>query len=572
MERRGATDAMLPEAPPVKVSPARFRPDRFTLLIIAIAALGVALMLGRAFTFGATLSPDSAQYIAAARNLLSGEGLLRIDGQPSIAWPPLYPLLLAAASLGRFDPLAVAGPLNAVLFGLTVFTAGRYLRHRLESRFLAAWGCLATALAAPLLTWSSFALSESLFILLVTLALVRTDRFLTEGGTRALVWAAVFSALAWQTRYIGVAVPVFVGLLLLFHPRAGASMARRVRCVTAYSLIVAVPMALWLLRNLLSTGELTMHSPPRGYPVSMMLRDVVRTLWSWAQAEPCGFLRLPWWPLFDRAVFALLATTAALLAPVGCILIGEQWKRRTVARWRPLWLFGGFALTYVVLLIVVISLLVGVFMGKAVWPRYLSPLYVPLLMAGVFVLDRILGYERERRLLGNVGSLPIVRTMVPGRKGSVLAAIVTIVLSLGVVRQAVPAASVIMVGNCHRQHLGFNGPRWVGSEVLRYVRTSPVAGEIYSNAPWPLSLHNGGKGGKNMSRHHFLWSSRTALERQFAERIPDGAYVIWFDHYDRHHDYGESDLWRLPDLEPVAELADGVVFKVTRDDVPRSSP
>ena len=498
---------MSPEANLLTALPARLRPDRFTLLMIAIAALGVALVLGRELAFGATLSPDSAHYIAAARNLLSGEGLLRIDGQPITAWPPLYRLLLAAASLGLFDPIAVAGPLNAVLFGLTVFTVGRYLRHRLESRILAAWGCLATTLAAHLLTWSSFALSESLFILLVTLALVRTDRFLTEGGTRALVWAAAFSALAWQTRYIGVAVPAFVGLLLLFHPRAGASMARRVRRVTAYSLIVAVPMVLWLLSNLLSTGELTIHRPPRGYPVSMMLRDVVRTLWSWVQAEPCGFLRLPWWPLFDRAVFALLATTAALLASVGCILIGEQWKRRTVARWRPLWLFGGFALTYLVLLIVALSLLVEVGMDEGVWSRFLSPLYIPLLIAGVFVLDRILGYERERRLLGNVGSpgsLPIVRTMMPGRKGSVLVAIVTIVLSLGVVRQAVPAASVIMVGNCHYQYLGFNGPGWVGSEVLRYVRTNPVAGEIYSNAPWPLSLHNDGKGGKNMDRYHFL--------------------------------------------------------------------
>ena len=550
-------NATSPEANPLTALPARFRPDSFTLLTIAIAALGAALVLGRELAFGATLSPDSANYIAAARSLLSGGGLLRIDGQPFTAWPPLYPSLLAAASLGLFDPIAVAGPLNAVIFGLTVFIVGQYLRHRLESRFLAAWGCLATALSPPLLTWSSCALSEALFILLATLALIRTDRFLTEGGTRALVWAAAFSALAWQARYIGVAVPAFVGLLLLFHPLAGTSMARRVRRVTAYSLIVAVPMVLWLLRNLLSSGELTVHQPPGDYPVPMMLRDVVGALWSWVQTEPCGFLRLPWLPLFDGSVFALLATTAALLAPVGCILIGEQWKRRTVARWRPLWLFGGFALSYVVLLIVAISLLTRVYMSDGVPSRFLSPLYIPLLIAGVFVLDRILGYERERRLLGNVGSLPIVRTMMPGRKGSVLVAVVTIVLSLGVVRQAVPAVSIIMVGNCSHQYLGFNGPRWTGSEVLRYVRANPVAGEIYSNAPWPLSLHIGGKDGKNMNRYHVLWFSRTALERQ------DGAYVIWFDNYVRH-DYGEADLRLLPGLEPVAELADGVVFKVTR--------
>ena len=557
------------KVPPVQVSPARFRPDRLTLLMIAIAALGTALLLGRELALGVMLSPDTAHYTGAARSLLSGEGLLEISGRPYTKWPPLYPMLLALASLGLFDPVAVAGPLNAIFFGLTVFIVGRYLRHCLESRFLAAWGCLATALAPPLLTWSSSALTEPLFILLVTLALTRTDRFLTEGGTRTLLWAAVFSALAWQARYIGVAVPACVGLLLLFHPRAGASMARRMRRVTAYSLIVAVPMALWLLRNLLYTGEFITNPPAEDYPVPITLRDAVRALWSWMQTGRCGFLGLPWWPLFDRVVIALLAAIAALLVPVGCILIGEQCKRRTVARWHPVWLFGGFALTYSVLLVSSTSFLVGVYVAYGTPLRYLSVLYVPVLIAGVFVLDRILGYERQRRLLGDIGSLPIVRTMMPGKdagkKGSVLVAIVTIVLFLGVVRLAVPAVSTIMDGNCPHLYLGFNGPRWAGSEVLRYVRANPVAGEIYSNAPHPLSLHSGGGGGKNVTRYLHLQNRYTALERQFAETVPDGAQVIWFDQWrDGDHDYGEADLWLLPGLEPVAELADGVVFKVNR--------
>ena len=197
--------------------------DRFTLLTVAIAALGAGLVLGREFTFGAVFTPDSASYISAARSLLAGEGLLRWDGNPYISWPPLYPLLLAAASLGIFDPIAVAGPLNAVIFGLTIFIVGRYLRQRLASRFLAAWSCLATALAVPLVTISSWALTETLLILLTTLALIQTDRFLTEGKTRTLVWAAVFSALALQSRYIGVVVPVFIALLLLFQRGGGGA-------------------------------------------------------------------------------------------------------------------------------------------------------------------------------------------------------------------------------------------------------------------------------------------------------------------------------------------------------------
>ena len=157
----------------------RRRPDRLTLLIAAIAALGVALTLAREITYGAGLHEDSINYVSVARNLLAGAGFYEFTGNAYALWPPLYPLLLAAVSLGVFDPLDVAGPLNAVIFGLTIFVVGRYLRQRLESRFLAVWACLAMALPVPLVEPASWALSASLFILMATLALIQTDKFLT---------------------------------------------------------------------------------------------------------------------------------------------------------------------------------------------------------------------------------------------------------------------------------------------------------------------------------------------------------------------------------------------------------
>ena len=523
------------KANPLTAFPARFRPDRFTLLTIAIAALGAALVLGHVI-FGVILSADSAHYIATARNLLAGEGLFRFDGRLFTQWPPLYPLLLAAASLGIFDPLDVAGPLNAVIFGLTVFVVGWYLRQRLESRFLAAWGCLATALAVPLSHWSSRALSDSLFILLATLALVWTDRFLTDGRLRTLVWAAAFSALAWQTRYIGVAVPALVGLVLLFQP--GTSLAPRVRRVTTYSLIVAAPMGLWLLRNFLTIGEFTAHSPPRDYPVSMVLQDIVDILESWTH-----------WTQINIAV--------AVLVPLVYILC----RRGSGGDWRPFWLFGGFALTYLILFILSISLLVGIYLEGGIDERLLVPIYIPLLVAGVFALDRVLHHERERRLLGSVGSLPVIRTMMPEKKGSVLAAIVMIVLSLGVAGQVVPNVRVAIEVSRGDLNLRFNGPRFTGSETLRYVRENLVSARTYySNSPTALSLHVGGN--QEHAFYHRLPTFHAELEQVWSR---DGTYVVWFRAWDQHYyDYGEADLRLLPNLELVAELEDGIVFKVTR--------
>ncbi len=523
-------------------SPTRFRPDRFTLTAAAVSALAGILV----WDSGVTLGHDSAFYVSYARSLLAGEGFLDYKGLPGVDWPPFYPLLLAAAGLGTFDPVDVAGPLNAVVFGLTVFVVGRYLRQRLESRFLAAWGCLATALMPTLTHWLSWAQSETLFILLAVLALIQTDRFLAGGRFRTLVWAAAFSALAWQTRYAGGAVPAVVGLLLLFHPGRGAHslMTRRAGHVVAYSLIAAVPTVLWFLRNFLVTGELTRHRSPIDYPVSMMLRDVLDILWSWA-----------------------LANGTAALVPFVCILVAVRWRRLSVAGWDPLWVFGGFALTYLVLLIVAISLVAGVYLEGGVPDRFLIPLYIPLLMAGTFVLDRVLVHERERPLLGSVGNLPVVRTMMPGKGGSVLAAVVAMVLFLGAANQAVTDIPVLVKESRDDSNLHFNGPRWTGSETLRHVRENLAAKRerTYTNAPEPLSLH------VNRNREyapccHHLWKFRVGRLGQRPAKVPDGAYVVWFrtKWHSRLFEYGEAELRSSPVLEPVAELADGVVFRVKR--------
>ena len=115
----------------------RFGLDRPTVLVAA-AVLGVALVLAREATYGVMLTHDSINYVVAARNLLAGEGLTLYNGRVYVVQPPLYPLLLAAASLGILDPYHVAGPVNAAVFGLTTFVVGQYLRTRLESRFLVA--------------------------------------------------------------------------------------------------------------------------------------------------------------------------------------------------------------------------------------------------------------------------------------------------------------------------------------------------------------------------------------------------------------------------------------------------
>ncbi len=553
--------------------PSRFHPDNFTLFLIALSALGVALVLAREVVWGVILDADSFRYIAGARNLLAEGCHCAANGKPYFSVPPFYPLLLAAASLGVFDPLDVAGPLNAAIFGLTIFVLGHWLRQRLHSRFPAVWACFALALSLPLVERASWAMSDPAFILLTTLALIQTDRFLAEGRTSSLVFAALFTALAWQTRYIGVAVPMLIGLLLLFRP--GAPLLLRARHIAVFSAIAAAPMGLWMLRTYLFTGKLSTNQSPVDYPLSQALGDTVSSLRTWVDFN-LSLFRLPSLEFLPAGAvaFALAALAAAVILAVrGSI----QDRRNGQPRfsWRPAVIFGGFAPVYLPLLV---WASVQGYTHYGISPRYVAPLYIPLLTAAAFALDRFLLHERERPLLGSVGSVPIL-----GRwSGSLPAIMVMAVLSLWPAGQVAPHAYEISRANAPDATGGYGRQPWAGSETLRYIRENPLSGRVYSNIVAPIYFHNEGTaiyvymprnrpGGYRITKTNLTGAA--PLEA-WLDTAPDGAWVVWFNNWsgNRHYDYGVLHMRVTPGLEPVADLSDGAVFKVNRDYLPRSNP
>ena len=206
-------------------------PDGFTVFLVILGALSAYLVLLRGATHGIGMSWDSMTYIAGANKLLDGNFF---TAYPAF-FPPLFPILLASASLYIFDPRDIAGLVNATAFGLTVFVAGQWLRSRIKSRFLVIWGCLAVTFSIPLTSAASMAWSEPVFILFCTLALIRIDRFLNTYQGSQLVWAALYTALACMTRYAGVALIMTIALLLIIQPKV--RLFESVKRVIAYLVI-----------------------------------------------------------------------------------------------------------------------------------------------------------------------------------------------------------------------------------------------------------------------------------------------------------------------------------------------
>ena len=526
------------------------RPDGFTLLIALAALAGAGLALARQATYGATLYYDSIIYISVARNLLARGGFADFLGEVHITWPPLYPLALATGGLGIADPLTIAGPLNAAIFALTIFAVGRYLRHRLSSGYPALWACFALALSIHLTSQAATALSEPLFILLTTLALIRADDYLAGGKRAALLWAAAFSALAWQTRYVGVVVPAVVGLALL--SQASAPLGDRLRRGVVVGLIAGLPMAAWLLRNYLLTGMFTEHAPPTDYSLSELALEAISGLWGWAYFNPA-------WARIEGLAFLPTASAALLLGALGAIAVGYVAARvlrggRAQSARRPCWLFGGFALAYAAVLF---FSLYG--LGRphdGVESRLLTPLYAPVVVIAAIGADRLLVLIRdsERRR--------VWRATARLAGGALLAA-----LTLWLVGQVVLNARVITWANSDEFSSGYAAQPWVGSETLWHIREYPMGGSVFSNHPPAVYLHN-----REEALHYRLNLRR--YEDEYAatpsERLADaqdGAWVVWLKGGDSIYpsDAYLPQMRALARLRPIAEFADGAIFRVDDD-------
>ena len=508
---------------------ARLRPDGPTLLVAAIALLGAGLALARVEIWGPALHWDSVNYIEVARALLAGDGFTQpawyLFGADAYAiWPPLYPMLLAGGGLGAADPYDVAGPLSAVSFGLTIFVAGRWMARRLESRILVVWACLALALSVPLSRAASAALSEAPFILLATLTLVQADAFLREGRRSALLWAVAFAALACLTRYLGVALIAVVALAPLL--RGGVPLGARTRLAVACALMAAAPLALWMLRTVLLTGNAARAATDVAVPVHETLGRALEVLSWWM---------LPYAPVerFQDAASALVGALLLLLA-----LLAVRAFRDAGAT--------GPARTALVLAIFAVGYLLALAAGRA-WSegsgelRYFFPLYVPAVLLAATLCDPVI-----RGL-----TLPLPRPKFATLASAAVALALVAWLALHVPQWAREIHRENVIDIDAREPL-FSVP------FLQSIRAVEFGELVLSNGPGVLETYFGA----GPDYHLLEYDRADAVARIRA--APPGTSIVWFHDLavSVRYGYDARDLRGLPVLETVAERADGVVFRV----------
>ncbi len=521
---------------------ARFWRDPCTLLIAGIAGLGTAHILVRTATYGAGVNADSITFISTALNFLAGEGWRDLRGRPLTGWPPLFPLLLAAGGWVGIEPLAAGRWINAAAFGLTILAAGCYLRSHLRSQWLTLAATAIIAASLPLSNWAPQIRTEPLFVLFPLLALTQLASFLNRRTTAPLWWAAVFTALAALTRYPGVAL-IGTGVLILLP------IARRKQTLI-FGAISSVPLLAVLVRNWAAIGSLTRATGdryPSGQSLSAGLGQAVEVFRTWVIPPNAP----------DGVAYLLgLAVAAVVLASVAVILRAARIRsnngRNDPLRLGPVLPFGGFAVAYLVFLIVVVPFTVM----QGVDSRYLLPIYVPLLLTAVFLLDRFLSIKAA------------------GWMGAVRYGLASLV-GLAILAHVGYSAHENLRVTAQAWRAGYGDTAyWQQSETMKYLRDNPIEGRMYTNKKPLVWLADYIAGRTYTSKKSLAWlADWTAAPRKHLRimlamrwtKIEAGAHVVWFaPFYNRaYFSYDGLDLRVLPGMEIVAELADGVVFRRT---------
>ena len=533
-----------------------FPPVLFMAALAVLVTFVIVCLLVRMAEHGPNFNWDSMHYISVARNLLKGNGFLEADGGRFLTWPPLYPMLLATTgALMSVDPRYVAGPLNILLFGLCIFAAGAWMRRNLNSRFLIVGGCLVVALAPSLTLAATKVLSDTAFVLFATLSLIRLDRHLADGRRSSLMWAAIFTGLAWTTRYIGVVVVVTAVAALAF--RRGVPLSDKAKNIFVYSLISIAPVGIWMLRNFLIAGQPTGSPRPVDYPWLEAVEGIAGAIGGLLADTELQLLTrwLTTWSVLHVTLGGLL-----LLAVAAGLIVSATRARR---KGRPgdggssFRLFSGFVILFC-------SFYAWTLVKGYTWHgsdlRHLIPVYIPLLFAALLTADRFLHRECQQ-------PPAIARWAGLGTTNSL---VLTLACSLSILWISLGYLRGTLAGTGTYPERDY--------EAMRYLRDNPSDTDLYSNtistAYFQTVPGDGFYRGLPLYRSPDPFTPSDGHPREtlndLLKRSWHGDRVVWIYNpdtgiaYESVYDYDDASLRAHAELRLVADLADGAVFKVEK--------
>lgn len=506
---------------------------RFRLLLVILGLLGAGIILFSTNRYGAGLSPDSVGYIATARSIAHGAGVVNFDGAPLVLQPPLYPAILAAfESLLRIDPLLSVRFVNACLFGLIIYFSGLLLfKHLPSSVPIVFMGTVFILAAFPLIQVSLMAWTEPLFVFFILQFLIYIESYRVKKDTTSLLLLSFTVALASLTRYVGVILIPTAIISMLFFRRDKQKI--NFRHLVLFSFISGLPVFLWMVRNYLFSGTLMGPRAPSSISLDQNLIFVYKTYLSWYVTKKTTD---------HRTILMLMTIVIGILAVVG---FTRSWVKERIVCLR--------ILPVLLLIVIYVTFLVISSTTTAydsISNRLLIPVFVPSTLLLLIFLDHL--------------SKPLARYFSPRLMNLILSTCIFVLLIY-------PAGeSISLISNVIDQGLGYNNKSWKNHETIQHLLHHPIpkstCGTYYSNAPDALYIlvnltakmspakteYNSPKIANKISEINGSWPKENR------------SCLVWFDPNTRKYLFNLEELQYAANLEQVVRLQDGSLYTVSR--------
>ena len=237
--------------------PGMLSTSKYWFFLSALAV--IAIVLGGVATskYGAGVSSDSTKYLSVAQNVLAGNGLFDHKGAPLLSWPPLYPIILAGLSRVTGLDVFVAGwYLNIFLLGLNVFLSGVIFYRVFPDKPLYAYlAAIFVLLSISALRIHATISSDPLYLTLTLAFLIVVDDYIKRRSFRAFAWMVILSILAPLLRYVGLAITVTAGIVILIENWKSPRIFLRDGMILGF--LSVLPIAWWLIvHNLMTYNSL----------------------------------------------------------------------------------------------------------------------------------------------------------------------------------------------------------------------------------------------------------------------------------------------------------------------------
>ncbi|MGV8025234.1 MAG: ArnT family glycosyltransferase [Anaerolineaceae bacterium] len=348
------------------------------LLMLMLSILGAALVF-YATTWGPWAFSDSAAYLSCARNFNAGLGIsmTRADGliTPLTLFPPGYAFMLSRLAMLAGDYILAARIMDAVSFGLLIFTI-TWGSLVLSENILIALASGLLVLAAPVMLENFTGLmSEPLFIFLFYGSFFFTQLSIQKQKDHWFILAILFSALAPLVRYIGVMLCALNPLILLIFSKS--PWKEKMRKAVLFGSLTILPIAIWFIesnRTAHTFGGRSIIFPAEvGQKLLTFLKDAFAILRTWIPYMGYRVNLVP-----DGSKVGIV------LGALGTILALDLFfylkKRKTAPMGiMPRWMFSAILYIVVYLMVLAFSYLFAS-MPPDLNSRMFSPLWPALVM------------------------------------------------------------------------------------------------------------------------------------------------------------------------------------------------